>query len=532
VHASPSSTAGAGPGLQVPAPSQVSSPLQGFASPQAVPVGTFVWEHSPVWQWSPVQTFPSSQSASATQPVQPACFTCLIPLASQESFVQGSPSSTLTAWWMGPTRGSHESTVHASPSSTATGRCVIAPAATSHLSTVQASPSSITAGVWVMPPGVHASAVQGSPSSTLTAWWTTPVAGTQASLVQTSPSSSTGRGLFSHLPALQVSSPSQRFASAQLAPSAFGANVHFAPAPQTSSVHGLPSSQSRSSTQPVQPIFSSCSTPLALSQVSNVHGSPSPSGRTKFTGPPSKSHRSTVQALPSSTINTSWTAMPVAASQRSAVHGSPSSMGLAGWVTAPVAKLQKSSVQASWSSSEKSFSFVQMPSAPHASTPLQGLPSSQLAVASAVFWQKPSTQRSRVQLFSSSQPASAAHGLGACPPVPAPPAFPELPAAPAAPLCPVAPAPVAPDAPAPAAPADPPRPRVVSEVPAFSARSASNSTEQPARRRPVPSANETSPPRRADRFPAGSISEVSGAQVPLSNEFGDLEKVTRGTRAP
>jgi hypothetical protein len=102
-----------------------------------------------------------------------------------------------------------------------------------------------------------------------------PLPGLHPSAVQTLPSSQSGAVPGWHVPPPQTSTPLQALPSLQLVPLARSPCWQM-PAEQTSVVHALPSLQSAVVVQPVQPGMASCWQPATGSQLSVVHALPSP----------------------------------------------------------------------------------------------------------------------------------------------------------------------------------------------------------------------------------------------------------------
>ncbi len=119
VHSLPSSMVSAGLELQVPAPSQVSAPLQAFPSEQATPAASGVCVTPPAGvQASKVQGLPSSITGRepGAQPPRP-----LHTSAPLQAFPSEQPATTVpagTGWCVTWPAESHASFVHTLPSST------------------------------------------------------------------------------------------------------------------------------------------------------------------------------------------------------------------------------------------------------------------------------------------------------------------------------------------------------------------------------------------------------------------------------
>ncbi|PKN59548.1 MAG: hypothetical protein CVU56_00545, partial [Deltaproteobacteria bacterium HGW-Deltaproteobacteria-14] len=191
--------------------------------------------------------------------------------------------------------------------------------------------------------------VQALPSSqgAVLAALTQPRAGSQLSSVQTLPSSQSGGAPPTQTPAAQMSS----------------------------SVQGSPSSQGA--------VLTAVAQPLAGSQLSSVQGLPSSQCRAAPpTQTPAEQVSLVVQAEPSSqgAVLFVWT-QPIPGSQLSSVHGLPSSQSVA----APLRQAP----------------------ARQASAVVQGFPSSQLAVLSALTQPRAGSQLSSVQTLPSSQSGAA-----------------------------------------------------------------------------------------------------------------------------
>ncbi len=119
VHELPSSTTGGVPGTQVPAPSQVSSPLHTSASAQPVPAGSGEWETPCVgWHESAVHGLPSSTTGGVPPAQVPAPSHASSPLQTSASG-HGWPAGR-GGWVVTPVEGSHTSAVHGLPSDTGT----------------------------------------------------------------------------------------------------------------------------------------------------------------------------------------------------------------------------------------------------------------------------------------------------------------------------------------------------------------------------------------------------------------------------
>ena len=177
---------------------------------------------------------------------------------SQTSLVQALPSSRGILSWLRPSAGSHASVVHASPSSTGRGRCFTWPVVGSHESRVHSLPSSTTL----------ASDAWQSPSASQVGW------------------------------------PVHASPEPHAAPAALGLLLHLVLS-QVSSVQGSPSSHSAFDLQPVHAGSTTCAGPATGSQVSFVHGLPSPTGMGVWVGKPvAELHASFVHLLLSSMLGT------------------------------------------------------------------------------------------------------------------------------------------------------------------------------------------------------------------------------------
>jgi hypothetical protein len=170
VHGLPSSTTTGTPDVQWPPVSQVSRPLQAFASSQKVETVTAMWM-APVagLHASMVQGLPSSSVGGVPATQEPAALHVSSPL-------QASPSehdAPATGVCVAPVAGLHASSVHGFPSSIASGGPPMhAPAALQASMPLHTFPSEqdvpALAGVWVGPPGAsQVSTVHGLPSSQL-----------------------------------------------------------------------------------------------------------------------------------------------------------------------------------------------------------------------------------------------------------------------------------------------------------------------------------------------------------------------------
>ena len=245
------------------------------------------------------------------------------------------------------------------------------PVAGSQLSTVQASPSSTTSGVpaWQSFTASQVSVpVHTSPSSqrlSVATFEMRPVAGSQLSTVQATPSSgSTG--------SFEMPVAGSQLSTVQASPSSGSTGAWLTPLPasQLSTVQASPSSTS--SGVPAWQSFSA-------SQVS-VPVQTSPSSQRLSVArfemrPVPGSQLSTVQLTPSSGSTGSFE-MPVAGSQLSTVQASPSSGSTGAWLT-PLPASQLSTVQASPSSTSSGVPAWQSFSASQVSVPVQTSPSSQ-----------------------------------------------------------------------------------------------------------------------------------------------------------
>ena len=176
---------------------------------------------------------------------------------------------------------------------------------------------------WVTVPvaGLHLSEVQLLASSRSMGRCTTPNGSSHVSIVQRSLSSSDGGapGLQAPL-ASQRSAPLQIRASEQEVPAGSAAWVQAAPV-HWSRVHALPSSHCASLVHPVQVGSTTCATPTFGSQLSTVHGLPSPIATGSCRTPTTGSHVSTVHGFWSSRGDAMLVTEPVLGSQRSTVQG-------------------------------------------------------------------------------------------------------------------------------------------------------------------------------------------------------------------
>ncbi len=119
VHGLLSSIGGETPVWQVPAPLQVSSPLQTFPSLHAVPARMGVWA-TPVAgsQESVVQGFPSSRTGAVPAWQVPAPSQASSPL---QVLLSAHEKPAASGVWTTPEMGSQESAVQGFPSSTCGG---------------------------------------------------------------------------------------------------------------------------------------------------------------------------------------------------------------------------------------------------------------------------------------------------------------------------------------------------------------------------------------------------------------------------
>jgi hypothetical protein len=320
-------------------PTQVSLVVQTLPSSQEAPGVAACWQRPPL-QVSAVHWLPSSQLSSV--PAQ-------VPLAHTSPVVQALPSlqdAVLLA-------------------------CV-QPLPTSQASSVQTLPSSqLGAGPPTHDPPAQVSlVVQALPSLHGAALLVCvqPVAGLQASSVQTLPSSQFGAGPPTQLPPEQVSAVVQAFPSSQ--GSVFGVPPQSPPPQMSPDVQALPSLQA--------PVLLVCVHPLPVSQASSVQGLPSSQfGAGPPTQEPPEQASPTVQALPSLQGAVLLTCVQ------------------------PVPALQPSSVQVSPSSQSSAGPPTQVPPE-QASVVVQALPSSQGCVLFTC-WHTPAWQASSVQALPSSQ---------------------------------------------------------------------------------------------------------------------------------
>ena len=223
VHALPSSTMGGVPALQLPAPLQISLPLQAFASLQLVPAetGTCATPLAAL-QLSAVHGFASSTTGGVPGWHIPLALHSSVP-SQALPFAQDVPAATGT--WATPAAGVQLSAVHGLPSSI--GGAV--PGVQTAVALQTSLPLQALASLQLVPAA--------------TGTWVTPEAGTQLSVVQGFESSMSGGVPLWQAPvALQVSEPLQRLLSLQLVPAGLGVWMGWPAELQLSSVQGLLSS--------------------------------------------------------------------------------------------------------------------------------------------------------------------------------------------------------------------------------------------------------------------------------------------------